>query len=99
MIPLTPEAEAQLDDLLAHFERLERPRASRNLILTLEDAAARIEHAPHEGLPAPRPYPSLARLGFLWTKSGQYWIAHMVLDSGPIIAGVFHDTADIPNRA
>lgn len=89
MIPLSPEAEKQLDEVLAHYERLGRPEATRNLIAALEDAVARIEQAPEAGLTAPRPYPSLASLGLKWVRQG---------GDGPIVAGVFYVSADIPNR-
>lgn len=98
MIPLSPEAEAQLDGLLTHYERLARIDAARNLLAALEAASARIERAPEAGLPAPRPYPSLARLGLRWIKERAYWIAYMDAGDGPIIATIFHDRADIPNR-
>lgn len=45
---------------------------------------------------APRPHPELASLGLLWLKRGRYWIAYE--PAGPVIAGVFFDTEDIPNR-
>ena len=46
----------------------------------------------------PEPYPSLSDLGFRWTKEGRYWIAFEETDAGPVVAGVFYETADIPNR-
>ncbi len=98
MIPLSRQAESHINALREHFERLDRPEAIRNLILALSQASAQIENRPQAGLNAPRPYPSLASLGLLWTKAGSYWFAYLVEDAGPIIAGVFHDTADIPNR-
>ena len=98
MIALSPEAESQLDDLLVHYEQRERPEAIRNLIGSLEQAAARIERAPDAGLHAPRPYPSLASLGLRWIKEGAYWFAYADTAGGLVIAGVFYESADIPNR-
>ena len=98
MIPLSPEAEAQLDALLDHYEQLDRPEATRNLILALDQAADRIEREPAEGLPSPRPYPALADLGFQWIKVGAYWFAYVSSAQGFVVAGVFYATADIPNR-
>jgi plasmid stabilization system protein ParE len=98
VIPLSPEAELQLDDLLAHHEQLERPEAIRNLVAALGDAAMRIKQAPNAGFPSPRPYPSLASLGLRWIKEGAYWFAYTNTKSGPVIAGVFYQSADIPNR-
>jgi plasmid stabilization system protein ParE len=83
VIPLSSEAEAQLDDLMTHYERLERIEAVRNLLAAVEAAAARIERAPEAGLSAPRPYPNLARLGLRWIKESAYWIAYMDAARGP----------------
>jgi hypothetical protein len=48
-------------------------------------------------LPAPRPYPALAKPGRRWIIEGRYWIAYS-LTTPPIISGVFYAMADIPNR-
>jgi plasmid stabilization system protein ParE len=97
VIPLSAEAEAQLDGLLRHYERLGRPEAARNLLASLEMASTRIEWAAADGFPAPRPYPSLSKLGLQWIKEGVYWIAYSKTKP-VVIAGVFYETADIPNR-
>jgi hypothetical protein len=47
-------------------------------------------------IPAPRPYPQLARQGWCWAKQGSYWFA-FDLDR-TAIQGIFHESADIPNR-
>lgn len=70
----------------------------RNLITAVMEAARRIERDPGAGLPAPRPYPTLARLGQAWVKAGPYWVRYG-LTSPPVITGVFHERADIPGRA
>ncbi len=97
MIRLGSEAERQLADLLRHYASLARPEAGRNLLATIDQAVAQIERSPSDGFPAPRPYPSLARLGRLWIRVGRYWIAYSVTDP-PVILAVFHDAADIPGR-
>ena len=96
MTRLSPEAEAQLDALLDHYEKLNRPGATRNLIAALEDAIAQIDTDPAAGLNAPRPYPALASYGFRWIKTGSYWFAYTY--TGAAITGIFHDSANIPNR-
>jgi hypothetical protein len=56
-----------------------------------------IEHNPATGLPAPRPYPQLARPGQAWVKAGRYWIAYRRRPR-LVIAAVFFDTANFPKR-
>jgi plasmid stabilization system protein ParE len=97
VIRLSPGAEQQLDDLLFHYEKLERPEAIRNLMAAVRRAATRIELAPEAGLPAPRPYPALARVGRRWLKEGRYWFAYS-LTTPPVILAVFHDQAAISRR-
>jgi len=66
-------------------------RGGTRLLAALEDAELKIERDPSIGLPAPRPYPLLARLGRAWIRSGLYWIAYNTT-SPPVIAGVFFET-------
>ena len=96
MIELTPEASAQLEALERFYIEKQRPQALRNLGHALVEASLIILNAPERGISAPRPYPELARLALLWLKRGRYWIAYD--QTGPIIAGVFFETDDIPNR-
>jgi plasmid stabilization system protein ParE len=97
VIALSAEAEYQLDDLLAHYEWLDRIEAAQKLMLVLEQASIRILGSPHSGALAPGPYPVLAKYGLRWIKVGPYWIAYEVATRATII-GVFYETADIPNR-
>ena len=97
MIPLSPEAERQLDGLLEHYEGLGRVKAAERLFQALERASQLILDDPGAGLAAPRPYPWARRLGFLWIKEGRYWIAYRG-GASAIILGVFYDAADIPGR-
>jgi len=97
VIRLSPDAEGHLDALSAYYEERDRPEATAGLLAAIERAAARIERAPEAGLPAPRPYPSLARAGWRWIKEGPYWIVHSTTQP-PVILGVFHEAADIPSR-
>ncbi|HEX4366898.1 MAG TPA: hypothetical protein VH023_08725 [Rhodopila sp.] len=48
-------------------------------------------------MPAPRPYPALARPDREWVKAGRYWIAYRTRPRVLIIA-VFFETANIPDR-
>ena len=70
----------------------------RNLDRALNEAEARIACHPETGLPAPRPYPELARDGEAWTRVGRYWIAYSTIKP-PVILGVFHESADTPGPA
>lgn len=96
MIALTPEASAQLDAFERFYVEKGRPQALRNLGYALAEASLIILNAPERGVVAPRPYPELSASGLLWLKRGRYWIAYD--PDGPIIAGVFFDTDDIPDR-
>jgi plasmid stabilization system protein ParE len=97
LIELTPEALRQLEDLKQHYSDAERLEALSNLEAAIFEAVDRIEHAPHAGLAAPRPYPQITRPGQLWLKAGRYWIAYRLTPKLAITA-VFYDMADIPNR-
>ena len=97
MIALSPEAEAQPDALIAHYEARGRLEASINLLDALERAKTRISEKPDAVLPAPRPYPALAKAGRRWIIEGAYWICYSVT-TPPVISGVFTAMADIPNR-
>jgi plasmid stabilization system protein ParE len=97
MIALSPEAESQLDALIARYEALGRVEASLNLLNALERAMARISENPKSGLSAPRPYPALAKADRRWIIEGSYWISYS-LTTPPVISGVFYAMADIPNR-
>ncbi len=96
MIALTPEASAQIGAFEQFYIDKQRPQALRNLGHALAEASLIITTAPERGSSAPRPYPALAELGLSWLKRGRYWIAYD--PSIPIIAGVFFETDDIPNR-
>lgn len=96
MITLTREASAQVVALERFYIDKRRPQALRNLGHALAEASLIITNAPDRGISAPRPYPALAELGFLWLKRGRYRIAYD--PTAPIIAGVFFETDDIPNR-
>jgi plasmid stabilization system protein ParE len=61
LIGLTARAATQLRALLAHYETRGRPEAVRGLLSPMEDASRRIAADPEAGLPAPRPYPQVAR--------------------------------------
>ena len=71
--------------------------AVNNLSTALDKAEERIARTPHQGLPAPRPYPKLTSADRLWIKEGRYWIAYRVSPE-PMILGVFYESANIPGR-
>jgi plasmid stabilization system protein ParE len=98
LIAFSPTARRQITELRLHYEGLERPAAIRYLIAAIRDAAIRIERTPDRGSPAPRPYPTLIRPGLRWLKAGRYWFAYVATEDGAIVSGVFHESADIPNR-
>ena len=97
MIEYAPRAASQVAALRHHYEDLGRPAAVRALVSALDEAERRIEGNPTGGLPAPRPYPQLARPGVAWIKVARYWVAYS-LTQPPVIVAVFYETADIPGR-
>jgi hypothetical protein len=97
VIGYTPEAIDQVDSLIEAYEQKGRIEASYNLQRALRDAEARLERDPSAGLPAPRPYPDMARPGLSWIKMGRYWIAYS-RTTPPVITGVFYDQSNIPRR-
>lgn len=97
MIELSAAAARHVQALRRHFEQLDRQEAVLNLRAALVEAAVLIERDPSAGIAAPRPYPQAAKPGVAWIKVRRYWIAYTT--TGPlVILGVFHDTANIPNR-
>ncbi len=97
MILYAEEALAQIEALRLHYERKERIEAIIGLKAALSEAEVRIERDSGAGLPAPRPYPALARPGRFWIIVRPYWIAYRAIPELTILA-VFHETADIPSR-
>jgi plasmid stabilization system protein ParE len=97
LIVYTPRALRQIADLRYHYEQLNRIEAINVLEAALYEAERRIERDPAAGLPAPRPYPQLARPRMAWVKAGRYWVAYRTAPR-LTIAAVFYETADIPGR-
>lgn len=96
MIYLSPRARRHVARLQEHYASLDRDEAVLNLAAALTEAGDKIERNPAAGLPAPRPYPQLARPGRRWLFVRRYWIAY---EMSPLrIVAVFYDTADIPKR-
>jgi len=85
---MTPEARRQAKTLAKGYARLDRPEAVRNLVVAVAEAARMIERNPAAGLPAPRLYPELARLGQAWVKVGPYWVRYSL--TPVVITGVYH---------
>jgi plasmid stabilization system protein ParE len=97
LIVLTPRAAQQVRALRQHYEKRGRPEATRNLVAAIESAWQQIVTNPAAGLPAPRPYPNVARRGRAWVQAGRYWIAYVTRPS-PAIVAVVYEAADIPRR-
>ncbi len=96
-VELAASAAAQIARLRDHYEGLGRIEAILNLARAEDEARRKIGLAPANGLPAPRPYPDLARPGFSWVKAGRYWFHYTVAEPVVIVA-VFYETADIPSH-
>jgi len=98
VIPLSPAAARQLDELSRFYAERERDGAIDSLVDSVERASDR--YLANQGLfyDAPRPYPALLRPGWRWAKDGRYWIAFGPARNRPVIRAIFHDAADIPGR-
>ncbi len=94
----TRSASRQLEALLDHFIEKERLDAADKLERAVATATAHIEADPQSGLPAPRPYPALARLGFHWIKVHRYWFGWSITKGYPVLTNVHFDTASIEGR-
>jgi hypothetical protein len=97
LIPYTRRALRQVAQLIRHYDDRKRHDAIRAFRAALDEAEYRIVRSPADGLPAPRPYPQLARPGWAWMKAGRYWIGYRQRPR-LMIAAVFFETADIPGR-
>jgi hypothetical protein len=97
VIRLSPRAWQQVASLERHYDSLDRDVAVLNLTAALAEASDKIERNPAVGLPAPRPYPQLAKPGRRWLHIRHYWIAYSTT-SPPVIIAVCYDAADIPKR-
>ena len=86
-----------LDELHDHYRRKGWIEASIALDLAMLEAERRVQLNPQAGLPAPRPYPSLAAAGESWLIVKPYWVVYRP-STPPLILAVFHDSADIPAR-
>jgi len=73
------------------------PPLPKTSLTSLDHAREQIASHPESGLTAPRPYRELARVGLRWIKSSPCGI-YYTTTKPPLIAGIFHATADIPNR-
>jgi hypothetical protein len=97
VIQLSPRARLHVARLERHYDSLDRDAAVLNLAAALTEASEKIERDPEAGLPAPRPYPQLAKPGRRWVHVRRYWIAYSTT-SPPMILAVYYDAANIPKR-
>jgi len=94
---LTRRAIHQSEALLEHYRRLERAEAIKNLAAAIRAAQALIPIL-RQHLPAPTPYPQVARPGTGWIRQGRYWFAYGTRRPR-VIRGIYYDAANIPGRA
>jgi len=98
LIPFSPRAKRQLDELTRHYVVRGRDVAIDRLVDSIERASARYLANQGQFYDAPRPYPTLLRPGWRWTKEGRYWIAFGPAKDGPVIRAIFYEAANIPGR-
>ena len=98
MIYETHHARDQIRALRAYYLNKERYDAYRNLRAAIAEARARIEADPNSGLPHPRPYPAMAKWGFLWIKVHRYWFGWSTWRGYPVVTNVFDATSRMWRR-
>jgi len=91
VIPLSSSAEKQLDELTRYYADLGRDAAIDNLADSLERASTRYLAGRGLFYDTPRPYPTLLRPGWRWTKEGSYWIAFYSVAGGSVIMDLPRD--------
>lgn len=97
MIDYTPTARRHVNELIAHYRRIRRPEAIRNLHAALAKLEAMIEAGSARPRDFPATYRNLARDGRVWLREGIYWIAYETSEP-PIIVAVFWAGADLAGR-
>jgi len=98
LIAFSPRAKRQLDELTSHYAEHGRDVAIDRLVESIERASARYLGNRGQFYDAPRPYPTLLRRGWRWTKEGRYWIAFGPAKDGAVIRAIFYETANMPER-
>ncbi len=98
MIALAPAAERQLEALTRHYAERGRDAAIDRLVDSLERAGARYLAGRGLFYDAPRPYPTMLRPGWRWTKQGRYWIAFSRDEQGVVVRALFYEGANMPDR-
>jgi plasmid stabilization system protein ParE len=98
MTPLAPAARRQLDALTRYYAERGRVDVIDHLIESIERACIRQTAGRGLFYDSPRPYPTLLRPGWRWTKEGSYWIAFSPGKDGFVIRAIFHEAANIPGR-
>ncbi len=98
MIPLSAAAEAEPDALTSYYETLGRDRAIDRLVEAGGTACDRYDRRRGLFYDSPRPLPGACRYGSSLDEGGTLWIPFEETTAGPVVAGIFHESADIPNR-
>jgi hypothetical protein len=98
VIRVIARARAQIAILTAYYVDRDRDDAIKNLKRAVITACNRILVQIGPFYPAPRPYPSIARPGWLWLKTGSCWVVLGETGTGYVIHALFHESANIPDR-
>jgi hypothetical protein len=70
----------------------------RRRSLTIAEAARAIEAVPALGHSYPRPYPAMARWGFLWIKMHRYWFGWSTNRGYPVVTNILYDQSRMERR-
>lgn len=100
MARIGPVARTQIANLAAHYRRLNRPEAVRNLRAAVAEVLRKIDQPNTRARRSPATYSGLAALNMFWIRQHIYWFSYGKASDGVMtIANVIWDRADIPTHA
>jgi plasmid stabilization system protein ParE len=100
MAKIGPVAQQQINNLAAHYRRINRPAAVRNLRAAVATVLRKIDQPDTRSRQFPATYSGLAALNMSWIREHDYWFSYGKASDGTMtIANVIYDRNDIPAHA
>lgn len=94
---VSPKALAQLNQILAKWEKIGKASAGKKFLDALEQAKAKIAEKPQGGTLNPLPYAEFKVEGRRWLREGAYWVSYSLAEP-PVISGFFFVTSNEPKQ-